>query len=190
VHSSIPLLSMADNVHSKPFDRSYLVVPGLLLAGCYPGAIDPVEATANLEALLSVGILTYVDLTEQDEVNIAGQPLVSYEREWRRRTADAGSHRRKPIRDRDIPSSAEMKAILDLIDSEIQGDRPVYVHCLGGIGRNGTVVGCWLARHGVAAGSAVLDHIQELRIDEPYGVLDSPETEDQREMVRKWQAGE
>lgn len=26
----------------------------------------------------------------------------------------------------------------------------VYVHCYGGIGRTGTVVGCWLVRHGLS----------------------------------------
>jgi len=65
------------------------------------------------------------------------------------------------------------------------------VHCWGGVGRTGTVVGCWLARHGIANGEEVLDHIARLRQgDLARRDRPSPETDTQRALVRSWRKGE
>ena len=89
-----------------------------------------------------------------------------------------------------VPSRGEMTGILNEIDGVITAERPVYVHCWGGKGRTGTVVGCYLARHAFASGERVLEMIRELRASVPGGGYDSPETERQREMVRSWRIGE
>ena len=62
-------------------------------------------------------------------------------------------------------------------------------NCVGR-GRMGTLVGCFLARHGMASGHNVLDHVQELRkhtedFEKPF-----PETSRQDDMVRSWIEGE
>jgi protein-tyrosine phosphatase len=64
------------------------------------------------------------------------------------------------------------------------------VHCWGGKGRTGTVVGCWLVRHGKATGDQALAMIQELRKNDPTRYEPSPENETQRQMVREWKPGE
>ena len=50
------------------------------------------------------------------------------------------------------------------------------------------MVGCWLARHGVAVGEAALNRVTALRAHTPDADCESPETEAQREMVRSWAA--
>jgi protein-tyrosine phosphatase len=80
-----------------------------------------------------------------------------------------------------------MRNILDEIDTAISQNKSVYVHCWGGKGRTGTVVGCYLARHGYAQGQAVLDLIEKLRYNDPEVSRPSPETRQQREMVTTWQ---
>ena len=40
-----------------------------------------------------------------------------------------------------------MLAVLDAIDIALCEGHGVYIHCWGGVGRTGTVVGCWLKRH-------------------------------------------
>ncbi len=55
----------------------------------------------------------------------------------------------------------------------------VYVHCWGGVGRTGTVVGCWLLRHGYAVPSDVIDTIQSLRQVDPVRGHASPRTDAQ-----------
>jgi hypothetical protein len=64
---------------SIPFPRSYWVVPGELLAGCYPGAKNPKEATAKLTALINSGIRHVINLMEPDERDRTGQLFVPYE---------------------------------------------------------------------------------------------------------------
>jgi len=81
-----------------------------------------------------------------------------------------------------------MVRILDMIDAELAEGRTVYVHCFGGIGRTGTVVGCHLVRHG-KSGREALDEIEYLRRDTPAAWQRSPETETQRQMVRAWRVG-
>ena len=48
-----------------------------------------------------------------------------------------------------------MTRILDDVDAALADGGAVYVHCWGGIGRTGTVVGCWLVRHGLDDGDPI-----------------------------------
>jgi hypothetical protein len=68
--------------------------------------------------------------------------------------------------------------------------RPVYVHCWGGKGRTGTVVGCYLVRHGIAEGEAALKAIQKMRRNDPKAHEPSPETREQCDFVLRWKAEE
>ena len=97
---------------------------------------------------------------------------------------------RLPIRDVSVPSKEAMVAILDAIDKSIRENHPVYVHCWGGKGRTGTVIGCYLARHGIAIGQEALARINYLRRDLPDSSARSPETLEQCEMVLSWAKGE
>jgi protein-tyrosine phosphatase len=82
-----------------------------------------------------------------------------------------------------------MQAILGLVDAALARGQMTYVHCWGGRGRTGTVVGCYLARHGIALGDEALSRIVHLRRREAARDRDSPETEAQCAMVRGWRKG-
>ena len=41
------------------------------------------------------------------------------------------------------------------IDEQVERGVPVLVHCVGGLGRSGTVVASWLCEHGMSAGEAI-----------------------------------
>jgi protein-tyrosine phosphatase len=94
-----------------------------------------------------------------------------------------------PVRDLSTPTGPGMRAILDRIDQCLREQKPVYVHCWGGIGRTGTVVGCFLARHGYASGDEVLERIRSLRSRNSDRHYESPENEVQRNMVVNWPKG-
>jgi protein-tyrosine phosphatase len=91
------------------------------------------------------------------------------------------------IVDQSIPSRETMTAILDRIDAELADGRPVYVHCFGGIGRTGLVVGCWLLRHGLASTDNVIDVLARLRRkDAERAQWSSPENDVQRKFLASW----
>lgn len=172
-----------------PFPRSYWVVPGRLLAGAYPGHQEMAQASEKMARLLGTGVRAFVDLTEDGETNWRGEPFVAYASLARSLALERGvtvSWVRRPIPDQGVPSADRMTAILDEIDAMLAAGRPVYVHCWGGVGRTGTVVGCWLSRHGIAPGDEVLSLIQRLRSADPAAYRDSPETAEQRQMVTGW----
>lgn len=177
-------------VRNKPFERCYWVRQGEFLAGCYPGDLDPDDAEYKLSGLVRAGIRTVINLTEVGEAGAYGLPLKTYNAVLRSLAGELGPDLRllrHPVHDMDIPSPRRMKTILDAIDTSLAEDRPVYVHCWGGFGRTGTVVGCWLARHGIAQGEEVLEEIARLR----EGMSgDSPQTDEQCHMVCTWKAGQ
>lgn len=182
-------MNMPGQICASPFERSFWVVPGTLLAGCYPGDQKSVEAERKLNAIIGAGIRTFLNLMEPHEKNRAGAEFVPYEPQMKRLAAERGvelSIVRMPVRDEDVPSVDFMAEILEAIDDSLRTGKPVYVHCWGGWGRTGTVVGCYLREHGFANGEAALRRVAELRSKTADSRLPAPMTPAQVEMVRNW----
>lgn len=159
-----------------PLGDSYWVVPGRLLAGEYPGARDDAQARRQVRRLRWSGVTDFFDLTEAGEYGLRPYaPLLD----------GAAHHTRFSIPDRDVPSEETMREILDAIDAALAEGRTVYLHCFGGIGRTGTVVGCWLVRHGATGGEA-LRQIAAWREGTTDSWWPSPETDEQRSFVLSW----
>jgi len=164
----------------RPIPDSYWVEPRRFLAGEYPGARHEHDASAKLVRLRDVGIRTFIDLTEAGEHGL--EPYDQHLSGW-------ATHHRHSIPDLGVPSRERMVGILDAIDEHVAGRPAVYVHCWGGVGRTGTVVGCWLVRHGMT-GDEALATIAAWREPTPDGHRRSPEMNSQEEMVLEWEAGE
>lgn len=169
---------------NRPMGNSYWVRTGRLLAGEYPGAKDGADARRRLRAMLDGGVTYFVDLTEPHEL----EPYDVVLAEESARRGIATVHARFPIRDVTVPKRAEeMTAILDAIDGAILAGHVVYVHCWGGIGRTGTVVGCHLVRHGLTGDEALAALAAMYRVvDKYYRRPQSPETSEQFRWVREW----
>jgi hypothetical protein len=132
----------------RPISNSYWATP-LLLACEYPWA--PYTSSPKLDALLSAGVRTFIDLTEPGELS-PYQPQLSARAALLSIEPSSLEYHRFSIPDRCLPRSVEyMCAILDVLrDNEARG-RISVVHCRGGVGRTGTVVGCWLVQSGVVS---------------------------------------
>jgi hypothetical protein len=151
-------------------DGCYWVEEGRFLAGPYPHSGDRITRLRNL------GVTLFLDLTEAGEYG-----SLSYD------ALLGGGIRavRKPLRDFTAPRPDEMREILNLIDFELDAGGVVYLHCFGGIGRTGTVVGCYLVRHGMPPDEAI-EAIGRLRGDTDTADWPSPESEEQCELVETW----
>ncbi len=169
-------------IRPRPNANSYWVSERLL-ASEYPGHWDDAVARQRLHAWLDAGVTCFIDLTQEGE-------LVPY-RDLLPEASPAGRpilYQRMAIRDLGLPRAPEfMAAILDRIDQAIEQGHTVCIHCWGGIGRTGTVVGCHLVRHGLSGDQALAEiarHWQtvEKRARHPR----SPEMPEQMAYVRLW----
>jgi len=160
-----------------PILDSYLVAERLL-AGEYPGAPHPESARRRLRSFADQGITTFVDLTHPAD------GLASYEHLLR-----TGARRiAHPIVDLGTTTIPHLTRILDDVDAALADEGSVYVHCWGGVGRTGMVVGCWLVRHRLDDGDP-LRIIARLRRDTPDAWAASPQTSAQRAIVTAWKPG-
>ena len=171
----------------RPHANCYWVLPGALLAGQHPGSFDPAAQQAAVGALLDAGIRQWLDLTTDDE------PLPDY------RAALAGCAEARslhvqvqqlPIIDFSVPKPALMRRILDTLHAALQARQPIYLHCHGGVGRTGTVVGCCLVEHGYTPEQALALlarkwQVMEKRVRAPA----PPETDEQRDFILNWMPG-
>jgi ADP-ribosyl-[dinitrogen reductase] hydrolase len=160
-----------------PLRNSYWVLPGKVLAGEHPGGNNREATRERLQRLIDAGVECFIDLTETGEIKpYDGELPFSIE------------YLRKPIRDHSIPAQRiHMVEILDCLHDALQSGRGVYVHCRAGIGRTGTVIGCFLADCG-ADGEAALNELnrlwQQSERSQSWGRV--PETDEQEDFVRKW----
>ena len=130
---------MPKSAARQPNPNSYWVIPGKFLAGEYPGDKDLIKAREKINLFLEVGVRHFIDLTEFGE-------LVPYEAvlsDESRAGSIAATYQRLPIRDLSVPrDAAHLSEILLTIDRRIREGGTVFLHCWGGVGRTGLVVGC------------------------------------------------
>lgn len=171
-------------VCARPIPNSYWATP-FLLACEYPWSpLNPHKP--KLDALLKTGVRTFIDLTESGELSPYANILCA-------RCTLLGidittvEYHRFPIRDRSLPESLDhMYRVLDVLRDNEERGRISAVHCRGGIGRTGMVIGCWLVESGVAKnGEEALDIIaREWRnVEKCKRFPHSPETGAQFEYV-------
>jgi len=171
--------------NALPYSNSYWVEPGKLLAGEYPCSYNSSNSRIRLRALLEAGIRTFVDLTRPGDTDATYESLLLDEAAKLHVEVE---RQNIPVTDFDTPGVGTMKTILNLIDASISAGKPVYVHCIAGRGRTGTVVGCYLVRHGMD-GSDAIERIEELRQDTPDWLYKSPEVPRQIQFVEDWKPG-
>ncbi len=150
-----------------------------VLAGEYPGHPRREQAASRLQLLLDAGVRTFLDLTTPAD------GLAPYQDVPQRIATTRGlevDHLRFPIPDFGVIDRAGYDEILGAIAAA--GDRGlVYVHCWGGIGRTGTVVGCLLVDSGLSADQA-LAAMDQARAGTVKAARRAPETDQQIKVIR------
>ncbi|MES2036717.1 MAG: protein-tyrosine phosphatase family protein [Pseudomonadota bacterium] len=170
----------------RPHQNTYWVRPGQLLAGEYPGALNQETAAQRLKQYLDCGVDYFIDLTEEGELDPYSPLLMKLAKERGMQV----QHHRFAIPDRDIPSSTKlMQDILHALREALATKHTVYVHCFGGIGRTGTVVGCYLNEEHLDA-EAGLTELAQLwqQMEKKNYWPDTPQTAEQHAWVMAWRA--
>lgn len=175
----------AEGAADRPLN-SYWLHPPFLLAGEYPGAPESAAARRKLEDFLDRGFTAFLDLTVANELS-PYEPLLA---ELAQARGIDCEYQRLPIRDVDVPADPrQMRDILSQIQRWQRQQRKVYFHCWGGVGRTGTVAGCYLVQHGYS-GEAALEQLKQLWTqmseDKQRRKPHTPETQAQRDYVLNW----
>lgn len=164
---------------ARPFGNSYWLWTGRVLAGEHPGLVGVEALPERLAALADMGITHFVDLTSTDDPVPVYQPVPGPQ--------GVGRRINHPITDFGVPSEQGMQAILRDMQAALDQGGKVYLHCRAGIGRTGTVAATWLVSQGLPPQQA-LDLLARKwqAVDKHAQEPQSPETEAQREFVRRW----
>ena len=164
----------------KPIRNSYKVMEGIY-AGEYPREYDDKKSIDKIKQFKRFGITHFIDLTEEGELRPYDQMLAS-----------PMQHIWFPIQDVSVPANIE--SVKDLI-GQIHGilnesDRnKVYIHCLGGVGRTGTIVGCLLSHQHNYDYNETMGALKKAFSDCPKSAYrETPETKEQRDFIARYAA--
>jgi len=161
----------------RPLANSYWVLPGRLLAGEYPYGQSAAETQERLRQLLAAGIDAFVDLTQPGELP-----------EYRSLLPSNVQYLRSPITDAQVPTDvAQMRAIQSHLQAALGVGRRIYVHCRAGIGRTGTVMGCYLAEQGVDGVEALRQlNLMWRQSARSAAWPELPQTPEQASFIMRW----
>ncbi|KAF9245395.1 protein-tyrosine phosphatase-like protein [Melanogaster broomeanus] len=171
----------------RPIPNSYWATPKVLACE-YPWS--PYEITGQkLDKLLESGVRTFIDLTECGELSPYSPHLPSLVRAQGIDMSEIEYHQ-FPIQDRSLPESKDfMFQILDVLRDNEKRGRVTAVHCRGGIGRTGMVIGCWLVEsENAKSGEDALRMIASLwkTVEKCKRYPHSPETGPQVDFVKNF----
>lgn len=169
----------------RPIANSYWVKPGQFLAGEYPRDQEDLTSRKKLNAFLDAGVVAFLDLTTPGEL----EPYEPMLREEAGKRGLVVHYERFPVTDVSVPPVHEMGDILKRIDNWLTAGVCIYVHCWGGVGRTGTVVGCYFVEQGMTGEEALAELAKLWHTVSPQKRKrrpKSPETDEQVAFVKKW----
>jgi len=158
-----------------PHEYCYWLLPGRVLAGEHPGARGSAALMAQrLRLLEACGVGCIIDLTTPADPLPHYRPLAAQRLSF-------------PIGDFSVPAAATMRAALDAIAAALDAGTGVYLHCRAGIGRTGTVAGCWLVEQGLEPGQALKLLQRKFQASgQSSSGRTTPETDAQHAFVAHW----
>jgi atypical dual specificity phosphatase len=133
----------------------YWIVPGRLVAGEWP--------VPHLDWLAREGVSVLINLTDHEY------------RDTRFRIHGI------PVPDGAAPGEAQIQEFCRLVEDELTRQKTIYVHCLAGCGRTGTMMACYLVYRDRLDPREAIRHVREIR---PCSI----ETAAQAEAVISWGA--
>jgi hypothetical protein len=152
--------------------RWWWVAPEKVLAGPMPMGEDH-------RILAKAGVAAVINLLEEEY-----SPPADYKASWTWRGHKAPKIHRLPIFDGQAPTREQAQAGVEIIDQHLLGGSGLlYIHCMAGRGRTGTLVGCWLVARRQVPLSDVEARLRGMRRRE---FEPCPETEEQIQLIAKF----
>lgn len=142
-------------------------------------ALSPLPGRVNLEEDLQTisasGITHVLTLISDEELTHYKVP------ELKSRLSEKNiSVMQSPITDYGLPSNEQMNSLLQWIHKRVKAHDNLLIHCVGGLGRSGTVMAVYAKAHLGKTGQEAIDYVREIR---GSGAV---ETEEQQNFVLNW----
>lgn len=123
-----------------PTDTSNWIIPGILIASDYPS-----KHKGNFRMYNDSRIDTYINLMTEKEISISKNIYGLQHYKKKELSVEDGIVFYCPIPDRKVIEDSEVLKLAKIIVSWLGLGKKILVHCLGGKGRSGTILGVVLA---------------------------------------------
>lgn len=114
-----------------------------IIAGSYPGTIDPTEHRSILASIVNSGVNVFISLMQPKEA----AKFNEYQSFVNKLTRDSVKYYNFPIADKQTASTELLLEVVSLMKSLLREDQNtvIYLHCHGGHGRTGLVSTLYLS---------------------------------------------
>ena len=160
---------------SRPLYQSFYLSTDKVFAGEYPGDKDEETARAKLQQMVHFGVRHFIDLTEEGECCPYSHLL-----------PENTTYMRFPIADCGVPRNInDVDRLINHIKVLSQrNDGYIYIHCSDGVGRTGTIVGCYLAGNSF---DKTMEMLRTFFSEMPKSADRSiPDTIEQKEFIKRY----
>lgn len=153
-------------LYKFPLKHSFIALSPL------PGRVD---LDADLNQIKSNQITNVVTLVSEEElVKYKVPTLIS-----RYESLDINVLH-SPIADYGLPEIEQMKSILNWVQKKVKAKENILIHCVGGLGRSGTVMAIYAKTYLGKTGQEAIDFVRSIRGNEAV------ETQEQQDFVKNW----
>ena len=165
---------------TRPLYQSYYLKTRNIFAGEYPGDKNGEKAQVKIDQMAHFGVRHFIDLTEEGEL-----------RPYSHLLPKGCTYTRFQIHDVSVPDSVEsVSRLIDHIhELSKRDDGYVYIHCWGGVGRTGTIVGCLLSHQYDFDYEITMNVLKNAFSDCPKSAYRNiPETQEQCDFIARYAA--
>jgi len=96
------------------------------------------------------------DAGDLESLGIKAVLSLTWRSPFRNSAPDGIVHLHLPFADMAAPGEEQLDRAVAFIQENVDAGRPTLVHCVAGLGRTGTVLGCYLVTRGVPAEEAIV----------------------------------
>jgi protein-tyrosine phosphatase len=154
-------------------ENSYALYPfqlgdNIIAMSPLPGKVNLAE---DIQTIQAAGITKMVTLVSQEELEAKGLS------DYFAMMEDAGIEvYHSPVVDYGLPRKAQVDSIINFMELQKDGNENVLIHCMGGYGRSGTIMGCYA--------KVVLEDSNPIQFVRNVRGAEAIETKEQEEFVK------